>query len=477
MESCGGTILYKQNMKRRSQLTAAVLCGALMLGCSSGCGTKKTASDETVVSVAGFFSDESVMPEVYERQRKQADEFEKLHPGVKIEQSDFSFDSQSFLAKAEGGTLPTLYYVPLTEANAVLDMGYGADITDEFKKRGMIDNANTFILENISRNGKVYLIPSSMYDVGLIVNTDLYQKAGFIDADGTLYQPTDWEDLARVAQKIKETTGADGFILPTMNNTGGWRFMPIAWSYGTTFEEKDGDQWKATFDSQECVNAMQYISDLKWKYDVLPKNTQVDLAEVEKQFAAGNVGMIMGEASVIGRILATYDFDKNKIGMLSLPAGPKRHVTLMGGDYRVISKDATKEQITAAMDFLEYIGITAKLTEEMKVSMRETYEQNQLKNNLIGLKSLSPWKDDCEVNAYKLSLDQEFLNVDPKHLELYNHKDGIEFQAEEPIDAQALYAILDSVIQEVMNNQNADISGLLKKACEDFQKNNLDYAE
>ena len=148
MESCGGTILYKQNMKRRSQLTAAVLCGALMLGCSSGCGTKDTASDETVVSVAGFFSDESVMPEVYERQRKQADEFEKLHPGVKIEQSDFSFDSQSFLAKAEGGTLPTLYYVPLTEANAVLDMGYGADITDEFKKRGMIDNANTFILEN-----------------------------------------------------------------------------------------------------------------------------------------------------------------------------------------------------------------------------------------------------------------------------------------------------------------------------------------
>ena len=73
MESCGGTILYKQNMKRRSQLTTAVLCGALALGCSSGCGTKETASDETVVSVAGFFSDESVMPEVYERQRKQAD--------------------------------------------------------------------------------------------------------------------------------------------------------------------------------------------------------------------------------------------------------------------------------------------------------------------------------------------------------------------------------------------------------------------
>ena len=38
----------------------------------------------------------------------------------------------------------------------------------------------------------------------------------------------------------------------------------------------DDGKWKATFNSPEAANALQYIKDLKWKYDVLPTNTLVN---------------------------------------------------------------------------------------------------------------------------------------------------------------------------------------------------------
>ena len=41
---------------------------------------------------------------------------------------------------------PTVYYIPLTEGSKVIELGYAADITDEFKERGMYDNLNEFML-------------------------------------------------------------------------------------------------------------------------------------------------------------------------------------------------------------------------------------------------------------------------------------------------------------------------------------------
>ena len=69
------------------------------------------------------------------------------------------------------------------------------------------------------------------------------------------------------------------------------------------------------------------------------------------------------------------------------------------------------------------------------------------------------------------------MNVDAKQIENYNNMSNLEFQAEEPIDAQALYTIIDSIIQEVLNNKNADIGKLLSDAEKNFQQNNLDVAK
>ena len=60
----------------------------------------------------------------------------------------------------------------------------------------------------------------------------------------------------------------------------------------------DDGKWKATFNSPEAAAALQYIKDLKWKYDVLPTNTLIDGEEYSKLFATGNAAMQIAAGDV-----------------------------------------------------------------------------------------------------------------------------------------------------------------------------------
>ena len=95
-------------------------------------------------------------------------------------------------------------------------------------------------------------------------------------------------------------------------------------------QDSDG-KWHATFDSPECVEALEFIKDLKWKYDVLPANTLVDLDRGSE--ADGNRGesaMTLGEPNQINQF-PKYGIEPDNIGAVRIPAGPKKRVSLMGG--------------------------------------------------------------------------------------------------------------------------------------------------
>ena len=461
---------------KTNKIIAAALMAIMSIGAVSGCdGGQNAAKDDgkTVITIGDCPAKETE-PENYELMLSNIELFEKEHPDVKVKMDTWHFDTQTYMAKAEGNTLPTIYTVPLTEAKSIMSLNYAADITEEFKARGFYDNINDFMLENISKDGRVYFLPTDCYDVGLVMNIDLLEQAGYIQEDGTPVEPQTWQELAEMAVKIKQITGKNGFILPTMGNCGGWRFTPIAWSYGVEFMKQNADgKWVATFDSAECVEALQFIKDLKWKYDVLPVNTLVDLAEVQKQMAIGESAMTLAEPNQIDQF-AQFGMNPDSIGVVRIPSGPKKRVSLMGGAYFVINSNSTPEQIKAAFDWREFMGDTMELTDSIKEVVAKNIEIRKTNNNVIGLDTLSPWKADCEVITYKKGEYEKNANVNMNHIKLYNNKVGVEYQAEEPVEAQALYAQLDTCIQEVLTNKDANCAELIHKAAADFQKNYLD---
>lgn len=446
----------------------------------TGCATKQNASNDgkVVISIGNFFPSEETQPEQYEKVMKQIEEFETLYPNVKVEDPHWYFDDSTYMAKAEAGTLPTCYQLPLTEGEKVKEMGYVADLTEEFDKRGYTQYLSEEGKKNISSDGKIYFMPDWNTYLAIFVNLDIYKAAGFVSEDGTLYQPTDWNDLARVAKEIKDKTGKAGFLIPSTDNQGGWRTTAMAWSYGVDFMEQGSDgKWKATFNTPEYVDMFKLISKMRWEDDSLPASTMYDYTKPQEALASGEVGMIFGDYDYANWILTNYKMDKNKLGALSVPTGPKRRVSMMSGGYRAIDKNATPEQITACIDFLEFIGMGPILNDTVKNNMDVAMENDLATDKLIGLDFLSFWNDDAPAVKYKKEIVRKNMNVDPKNLENYNNISDMEFQAEEPIDAQALYTLIDSIIQEVLNNKNADIEKLLSDAESNFQRNNLDYAK
>ena len=461
-----------------TKAAAIALAATLMVTALAGCGNKKTDRDENgkiIVSVGEWPTKGAGVQNMADRKQR----FENDNPEFTIVPDEWSFDLKSFYAKAAGGSLPTIYRVFFTEMSQVISAGYAADMTGTMKKHDILEKFNPQILDVVSNDGKVYAFPFSAYALGLSCNIDLMQQAGLVEADGTPKQPKDWEEVREFAVKIKEATGKPGFIVASSNNYGGWLFTPIAWSYGVEFMKKDGDRWKATFDTPEAVAALQYIKDLKWKYDVLPSNSLIDGTEYYKIFGTGNAGIIL-TADGIARSVNQYDFDMNKIGMLAMPKGPKKHVTLLGGGVYAVPGDSTEEQVDGALKWTE-MEYTPFMSDKFKENLKKTVDKNLTDGLPVGILGLNIWKDDIETSKYRDEFIKQNANINLNHVKLYNEfvKDmgDCELRPEEPMCAQQLYAILDGCIQEVLTNKDADCAELIKKANSDFQLNYLDNAD
>lgn len=462
---------------KTKKFLSIVLAGAIAASVFTGCsgGTDNTDKDgKAVISIGAWPMEGNPQYEAY--QKKKAD-FEKENPDIKIKEDSWTFDLKSFYPKAESGMLPTLYNCNYTEMQQIKKNGYASDISKVLSKRGYDGKFNEKILDIISDGDGIYAFPQSAYTLGLCFRTDMFEKAGLMNADGTPKQPKDWYELAEFAVKIKEATGMAGFALPSTNNCGGWLFTPIAWSFGVDFMKKDSDgKWKATFNNDKCVEALQFIKDLKWKYCVLPENNLLDLTQTIELYATGKAAMMMhSPASVITNV-STYDTDINNIGAMSLPAGPKKNVTLMGGSVRPIKADSTDEQIDGCIRFLESEGYGFKLTEKSKKNIEDTINK-QLEDGLaVGCKGLSVWQENAECEKYRNELIEQKANVNVNHFKLYNDSltdSNILIQPEEPMYAQELYGLFDNCIQQVLTDKNADCKTLIAKAAKDFQENYL----
>lgn len=465
-------------MKKKSKLIKVLsMMMCLVLACSmlGGCGGNDEAKDGNVKISVSHFPDKDAEPERYKQSMDKIKRFNEEYPDIEIEGLVWSFDTKTFVAQAEGGTLPTVTRIPFTEGKKLMELGYAKDLTDYLKKNDYFDKINPDIMENISMNGSVYYIPCTMYSMGLMMNLNLFREAGLIDEDENPIYPKTFEELIETARTITEKTGKPGFIMPSSNNAGGWVFTVLAWNFGADFMKETKDGWKATFDSKECVEALQYIKDLKWKYKVLPDNALINNSESFKMIAVDEGAMLLMHPNVTNTICTKYGMDPNSLGMAPMPAGKDDHYTLIGGEYYMIKPGATDAETEAVFKWLGFEDLAFELTDDVKKNIRSSYEEKKAINSLVGINDISIWGSETEVEKFKAEAMKEYLNVDYNHIRAFNEQKDMAFRSEEPKCAQELYALLDKCIQAVLTDKNADCKALLADAAKNFQSNYLDY--
>lgn len=398
--------------------------------------------------------------------------FNEKHPNVEVVPAYYKYSVDTFVPKAESGNLPTIFESWYTEPQKLIAGGFVADITDILQERGWLDTLNPSIRELLSKDGRIYGIPRDGYALGLMLNVELFEEAGLVDENGYPIYPKTWEELAETAKKIKDATGMAGFCLLAKDNAGGWHFSNIAWAFGATFTVDNGDgTFTANVDSAEAIAAMQYIKDLRWKYDVLtPDPINEDWGTGFANLGVGTAAMYIGANDAVNQPTQVNGLPVDKLAMCALPAGPNgAQYSLSGGTPYMFSKDATVEEINAALDYLEIMGKAPVATEEAVAGMKAD-AQNRVANGVPVIPRFPCWIDQNVLDA-ESQIIKEYGNVDTKMFESYFNatKQSGNLRMEELGSAQDLYAELTKVLQAVVTDKDADVAALMQKADANYQ--------
>ena len=457
----------KMKRKRIFLTLAALAAAASAAACSH-------YSSKVEISVA------TISKEKAEEQNKILSE---IYPDIKVNPSGYLYSEENFEEKAANGETGDLISTWYTEIDKLIDGDYVRDLT-EFCKKYKLDSAiEPGLLEHVSRDGKIYAIPTTQYIQGLLINKNLFRRAGLVDENGDIMFPKTYDELAEYAKIIKEKTGVSGFAMPSTSNDGGWHFMNIAWSYGVTFERQNADgNWEAVFNSPEFVEALKYIRDLRWKYNVVPDNLYLDYKAMVKLYANDRLAMFFCPAP--GQTLVEYEnVDKDKLMFVRVPKGPKGRYAQMGGNVSMVMKSTSKEKTEACFKYMEAIGNLPVKPDNYLETLEKSLKEQKEKGLVVSpyhsqfeqyLKT-NKWSNrDIDITDDIKKLYEKYSTVDKKSYEdFYSYEDVI-ISPEEPIACQELYHLLDVCIQTVLNDKNANLEKLAEETCNKFQREYLD---
>jgi len=402
--------------------------------------------------------------------------FNAKFPNVTIQPANYRYATDTFVPMAEAGMVPTIFETWFSEPQKLIAGGFVRDITPELKAAGLDSKMNEAVKGLLSRNGKIYGIPRDGYVLGIMLNVELFREAGLVDRNGIPLYPKTWEELAITAQKIKQKTGSAGLCLLAKDNGGGWHFTNIAWCFGAQFLKKQGDgrntKWTAQINSPAAVAAMQYVKDLKWKYNVLtPDPTNETWATGFQAIGVGKAAMYIAAQDAVNQPTMVNGLPVNELALVPMPAGPEgKQYALMGGTPYMFASNATTEQVKAALNYLEVMGRLPVVNAETVAGMRADAKMRREQGVPI-IDTFPVWTDAAYIKAQK-DANNMYRNVDPRMYADYFAKmtDSSYLKTEEPILAQDLYSELTKVLQAVLTNQNANVQTLMDTAQQNFQR-------
>ena len=463
-------------MKRNVKIVSLILSLTLIIGVFAGCG-KKSDDGKTHITVASWPIQETQEAK-YEMYEGYKAKFLEQNPDVVMETDEWQFDLKSYLVKAAGKDLPTVFSAVPTELATLANSGYIKDITPYLEKYGYLDKYNEDYSRLYTIDGKAYALvdPSSVYKMGMVYSNKLFKEAGLVDEKGLPIYPQTWDEVTETAIKIKEATGKPGYVLATNGRHGGWHFLNIAWGFGTTFMEQDANgKWKASFNSPECAAALQWVKDMKWKHDVLQDNLLTNLVEIRKLVGTDEGAMGISASDHMLAARKNYGTDPKGISMSRMPAGPAARASQLSGNIWCFNADATDEEIEAVFKWFDMIGMGTEVNEDTKAAWEADYKAKAV-DQIVGIPITSIWKDE-ELYNERSNIMMKYSNVNQENFVDYTSNEGIEYRFEPEKCVQELYDVLDAAIQKVLTDKNADVNAVLEEAAHNFQVNFLDKVE
>jgi multiple sugar transport system substrate-binding protein len=450
-------------MKSPTKVLLAGLAAAATVGALAGCsaGGQTDAGGKIELRVATFPPGADAA--AYEAFATQEEQFEKENPDIDIVGVEYEWEGPTFAVQLAGGSLPDVFTVPFTDSKTLLENGQLMDVTEEMDELGYTDSFNPIILDGVTGDdGHIFGFPRQAYAMGLHYNRDLFEQAG-LDPDAP---PTTWDEVREYAKQITAKTGKAGYAQMAINNTGGWQLtaQTVARGGRTQTDEQDGAA-TSSIDNDATKAALQFLHDIKWEDGSFGSKVDLDWGTINQEFAAGNLGMYTSGSDVYSALVRDFGMAPEQYGLTVLPLEGDDPGTLGGGDIAVISPTVDETTKAAAVTWIDWYYMQKLLDEDAAVQDAKALNESDQAVGTPVLPVLSR-----EIYEESLTWIEPYINVPRDQMTPFIDQIWDQTPVGEPKKStQEVYALLDSVVQTVLTDQNADIDALLEKAQSDAQ--------
>ena len=184
-------------------------------------------------------------------------------------------------------------------------------------------------------------------------------------------------------------------------------------------------------------------------------NFLLEWGTINQAFAAGQVAMYMSGSDVYNSLVTENEIDPPPTASRSCPSAVTTQAVLSGGSVAAIRADASDAEKEAGVKWIDFFYMQ-KLTDEAAATADA--EALAASDAPIGTPKLPIFS--AEQLAKSDAWVADFVNVPVEQMTGFS--DNI---LEQPIlpepaaQTQEMYAILDSIVQAVLTDENADIHG------------------
>ncbi len=307
---------------RRTLTTLAV---SIWVGLIAGC--REDSEEGVKILRVANWGGVQVDSQFMRLEREIREEFERLHPGVRVRFEQIPGPGQyaaKLLMMHVTGSVPDVAHLDASSAAVFIDNGVLRDLTPFIRQDPDFDLSLYF--ENVTRiaerGDRLYAIPLDFTPMVMYYNKKLF------DAAGVPYPQPGWtwdeflETARRLTIKPKKAKVPTQYGFNFENQPPLW--MMWIWNNGGDLLDPEGRRATGYFDSPESIAAVQFLVDLMTRHRVAPHLTDSAAAGLDL-FRAGQAAMdLKGHWMMID-----YRADQMDFGVVGLPTKLPRRVTVV----------------------------------------------------------------------------------------------------------------------------------------------------
>ncbi|MCL6458492.1 MAG: sugar ABC transporter substrate-binding protein [Gorillibacterium sp.] len=263
-------------------LLVSVMALASLTGCNGSSSNSGSTGDKTQISVFtwGYPAEKTA-------REAQAKLFNQTHDDIEVKISVSPDYDRKLDAMIAANDVPDVFETSSDWYHVRSDLGQMIDL-NEYVKRDSFDISQYYdrmINDFTTFDGKLESLPIGMATFALAINKDLFGASGATIPDAD--KGWTWEECLAAAQKITSGEGASKIY----GMADLWMYQQIAaYLYGGRYTTPNFSE--AVVNSPEAVKGFQFMTDLMYKYKVMPDATAAAGLASAQRFYAGQAGIM-----------------------------------------------------------------------------------------------------------------------------------------------------------------------------------------